>query len=99
MAGCATRTSFAGQPSIEAKAHDALTSSLDHLMGSGQDRVTWGATCPLCARAPDPADIQSKHHPDRATFPSTGFIGSLLDLLENDSLDARGFRLGITRLH
>lgn len=36
MAGHATRTSFAGHPSIEAKADDALTFKLDHLMGSGQ---------------------------------------------------------------
>jgi hypothetical protein len=36
MAGCATRTSDAGHPSIEAKADDALTSKLDHLMGAGQ---------------------------------------------------------------
>ena len=35
MAGCATRTSDAGHPSIEAKAGDALTSKLDHLMGAG----------------------------------------------------------------
>jgi hypothetical protein len=39
MAGCATRTSFAGHPSIEAKAFDALTSTLDHLMGSGHKLI------------------------------------------------------------
>jgi hypothetical protein len=36
MAFCATRTSFTGHPSIEAKADDALTSKLDQLVGSGQ---------------------------------------------------------------
>jgi alkylation response protein AidB-like acyl-CoA dehydrogenase len=35
VAGCATRTSFAGHPGIAARADKALTSKLDHLMGSG----------------------------------------------------------------
>jgi hypothetical protein len=36
MAGCATWTSFADHPVVATKAGDALTSNLDHLMGSGQ---------------------------------------------------------------
>ena len=35
MAGCATPTSFAGHPGIEAEANDALIYKMDHLMGSG----------------------------------------------------------------
>ena len=35
MAGCANPTSDAGNPSIEAKADDALISKLDHPMGAG----------------------------------------------------------------
>jgi hypothetical protein len=35
VAGCATRTSFAGHPSRSAKTKHALTFNLDHPMGAG----------------------------------------------------------------
>jgi len=36
MAGCATRTSFAGHPNVGAKDSHALTFKSDHLQGAGQ---------------------------------------------------------------
>lgn len=40
MAGCATRTSFAGHPGRSAKARHALTFKPDHPMGAGQNRMS-----------------------------------------------------------
>jgi transposase len=67
MAGCATRTRFAGHPSRRAKTDYALTSNLDHQMGAGYDAIADVITRTLEAAPPD-----ATHWSTRAMARATG---------------------------